>query len=48
MADTRPVIDNQHDVYVKTHLTFLDKPNSSSKNEEYSNRFTNVIAKKIN
>ena len=47
-APTRPVLENEHDIYVKTHLTFLDRPNPSSDNKEYTNRFTDVIAKKIN
>jgi len=33
IADFRPVIDNEHEAYIKTHLTFLDRPNPSSNNK---------------
>jgi hypothetical protein len=34
-------------MYIKTHLTFLDKPKPSSNNKDYSNKHTEIIAKKI-
>ena len=48
LADVRPVLDNEHDAYIKTQLTFLDKTNPSpSKNKDFSSKFTDGIAKKI-
>ena len=46
-AEQRPVIENQHDSYLKTHLTFLDNPNSTLKTKSYYSKQNNVIANKI-
>lgn len=48
-AIQRPVIDNEHDSYLKTQLIFLEQPKGSTPNtKEYFDRHTDLIAKKIN
>lgn len=48
-AIQRPVIDNEHDSYLKTQLIFLEQPRGSSVNtKEYFDKHTDLIAKKIN
>lgn len=44
-AEQRPVIDNEHDSYLKTHLTFLNKP--KGKAAPYYTKFTDTVTSKI-
>ena len=44
-AQQRPVIDNQHDSYLKTHLTFLNKP--KAKTSHYYTKFADTVTSKI-
>lgn len=45
----RPVIDSEHDSYLKTQLIFLEQPKGTTLNtKEYFDRHTDLIAKKIN
>jgi hypothetical protein len=47
-AKQRPVIDSEHDGYLKTHLVFLEQPNTASGSKrDYFSRQTDNIAKKI-
>ena len=45
-----PVIDNEHDSYLKTHLMFLEKPNAGKKlnEKEYFDKHIDSVTKKIN
>lgn len=45
----RPVIDNEHDSYLKTQLIFLEQPRGTNPNtKDYFDKHTDMIAKKIN
>ena len=45
----RPVIDNEHDSYLKTQLIFLEQPKGESVNtKDYFDKHSENIAKKIN
>jgi hypothetical protein len=44
-AQQRPVIDNEHDAYLITHLTFLNKPNA--KTAPYYTKFADTVTSKI-
>jgi hypothetical protein len=44
-ADQRPVIDNEHDAYLKTHLTFLNKPHA--KTTPYYTKFADTVTTKL-
>jgi hypothetical protein len=49
LALQRPVIDNEHDSYLKTQLIFLEQPRGSTLNaKEYYDKHADMIAKKIN
>jgi hypothetical protein len=47
-AQERPVIENEHDAYLRTHLTFLGQPGAKkgSKNDGFD-KSSEVIARKI-
>lgn len=48
-AIQRPVVDNEHETYLKTQLILLEQPKgSNSHTKEYFDRHTDVVAKKIN
>jgi hypothetical protein len=48
-AIQRPVIDSEHDNYLKTQLIFLEQPRTEALNaKEYFDKHTDIVAKKIN
>lgn len=48
LALQRPVIDNEHDSYLKTQLIFLEQPKGDLNAKEYFDKHADMIAKKIN
>jgi hypothetical protein len=49
LALQRPVIDNEHDSYLRTQLIFLEQPKGNTLNsKQYFDRHADLIAKKIN
>lgn len=44
----RPVIDNEHEAYLKTHLIFLEQPRPPATGKDYVDRHADIIARKIN
>jgi hypothetical protein len=49
LALQRPVIDSEHDSYLKTQLIFLEQPRGPAlKAQEYFDKHADLIAKKIN
>lgn len=50
LALQRPVIDNEHECYLKTQLIFLEQPKAGStlNSKEYFDKHTDIIARKIN
>jgi hypothetical protein len=45
-AQERPVIDNEHEAYLKTHLTFLGQPKARGRSEVFDKN-SETIARKI-
>lgn len=43
----RPVIDSEHDSYLRTQLIFLEQPRNDLNAKDYFDKHTDLIAKKI-
>jgi hypothetical protein len=43
----RPVVDNEHDAFLKTQLTFLQPMASSKVSKDFADKFSDNISKKI-
>lgn len=50
MKKSQPVVDNEHESYLKTQLIYMEKPLAGKKitEKEYYDKHTESVARKIN